>query len=120
MKIYTKSKDVNYNALIQAISQTGENINAYSFEDTLGLMVDKTVMSYMYGVSKDTFFIRTDEIDEVTGLWVWESVEAVDQLEYKNGTLYDLDNGYFVFNSAHDRYGYFDDVYSIDDYIESL
>lgn len=90
------------------------------FEDSQAILVDADNMSYYYAERGQKFFIRTDERDETTGLWIWESVEVEDEIEYLNGSLYSLDNGDFVFKSAHDRYGYFTDTLSVDEYVESL
>lgn len=44
MNIYTKTKEVNYNSLIEVISNTGMPMDALTFEGMLGLFEDITAV----------------------------------------------------------------------------
>lgn len=119
MKIYTKKQDVGYNAAVEVISHTGAQLEAWAFEDECGIMVSEADANYYYGASSLLFFIRTDEQDEETGLWIWKHEPFYRREEYRGGELFHLENDEYVYERR-GKYGYFLLEEDVDEYLESI
>lgn len=103
MKLYTTTQEISYNALISAITTTWESVQVFSFEDCQGLVLDQL------------FYLRTDKRDEDTGLWIWEAVVVQDIIIGGSSKVYVLENGQFVLEDTHGKYGLFE-CYPLEQY----
>lgn len=118
MKVYTKEKEIPYNAQVTVLSKTGLPVQATSFEDTLGLFIEP--MEAEYNGLSNLIYIRTDVQCHETSLYEWKGFDIIDAYSYRGGVVREISTLDIVFEDKNGKFGLFPDIYAVYEYVEYL
>lgn len=102
MKLYTTEKFLPFNEIIEVRTSDGNIVHAESFDDGCAFIC----VEYVY--------VKNGNI--VNDMFEWEGIRIINQYDYKNGAIYDLNNGHLAYDDGH-KFMYFYSLDQLNDFL---